>query len=145
MTDEKSQWDDRLKSFLKRTGDELKRAGEEIKREGEKLMKEVSDPEKQKKVKDGLSNFGTWAKKTAQEVAEMVETGVKKAEGAFRAQTAAGSPPPPSESTGSNGSGNGVPAEPADVTPTDAEAAKKASDAAKKATKKPKKTIGKKR
>ena len=144
MTEEKSPWDDRLKSFLKRTGDELKRAGEEIKREGEKLMKEVSDPEKQKKVKDGLSNFGTWAKKTAQEVAEMVEVGVKKAEDAWKgagqkaAQEQTAPPSPPSE--GMNGE------EPADKTPTDAEAAKKASEAAKKAgPKKAKKTIGKKR
>jgi hypothetical protein len=79
-----TQWDDQLKTFLKKTGDELKRAGEEIKKEGERLLVEVRDPEKHKKVKDGLKEFGTWAKKTAEEVAVMVEQGVKKAEVAVR-------------------------------------------------------------
>ncbi len=77
-----SQWDEQLKGFLKKTGDELKRAGEEIKKEGERLLGEVRDPEKRKKVKDGLKDFGGWARRTAEEVAVLVEQGVKKAEGA---------------------------------------------------------------
>jgi len=79
-----SQWDEKLRSFLKKTGDELKRAGADIKVEAEKLMKEVKDPERQDKVKKGLETFGLWARKTAEEVAHAVEVGVKKAEGAVR-------------------------------------------------------------
>ena len=79
-----SQWDNKLREFLKKTGEDLKRAGGDIKGEAEKLMKEVKDPERQEKVKKGLESFRLWARKTAEEVAAVVETGVKKAEGAVR-------------------------------------------------------------
>jgi hypothetical protein len=79
-----NQWDEKLKTFLKKTGDDLKRAGNDIKTEAEKLMKEVKDPDRQDKVKKGLASFQLWARKTAEEVAAVVETGVKKAEGAVR-------------------------------------------------------------
>lgn len=79
-----NQWDEKLKTFLKKTGDDLKRAGNDIKVEAEKLMKEVKDPDRQDKVKKGLETFRLWARKTAEEVAAVVETGVKKAEGAVR-------------------------------------------------------------
>jgi len=79
-----SQWDDRLKSFLKKTQQDLKRAGNDMRVEAEKLLKEVQDPERQAKVKAGLKDFGSWARKTAEEVAGLVETGVKKAETTFR-------------------------------------------------------------
>lgn len=79
-----NQWDEKLKTFLKKTGDDLKRAGNDIKAEAEKLMKEVKDPDRQEKVKKGLATFQLWARKTAEEVAAVVETGVKKAEGAVR-------------------------------------------------------------
>jgi hypothetical protein len=75
-----SQWDAKLKSFLKKTGDDFKRFGNDVKVEAEKLMKEVQDPARQEKLRDGLKDVGVWAKKTAEEVATLVETGVKKAE-----------------------------------------------------------------
>ncbi len=75
-----SQWDAKLKSFLKKTGEDVKRAGAEIKVEAEKLLKEVQDPERQAKVKAGMKEFGGWARKTAEEMASLMETGVKKAE-----------------------------------------------------------------
>ncbi|MFT3839926.1 MAG: transcriptional regulator [Myxococcaceae bacterium] len=95
-----SQWDDRLKSFLKKTQQDLKRAGNDMRIEAEKLLKEVQDPERQAKVKAGLKDFGSWARKTAEEVAGLVETGVKKAETTFRdvATNKSGplnEPPPP--------------------------------------------------
>ena len=98
-----SQWDEKLKAFLKKTGDELKRAGGDIKVEAEKLMKEVQDPDRQEKVKAGLETFRLWARKTAEEVAHVVEVGVKKAEGAVRGavdaprpgEPAPGAPQPP--------------------------------------------------
>lgn len=77
------QWEEQLKRFLSRTGEEIKRASEEIKAEAEKLIVEVRDPEKHRKVKEGLMELGVWAKKTAEEVGELVEKGVRKAEGAL--------------------------------------------------------------
>jgi hypothetical protein len=95
-----SQWDERLKSFLKKTQTDLKRAGNDMRVEAEKLLKEVKDPERQAKVKAGLKDFGSWARKTAEDVAGLVETGVKKAETTIRdvATNKSGplnEPPPP--------------------------------------------------
>lgn len=78
-----SQWDAKLKAFLKKTGDDFKRFGNDVKVEAEKLLTEVQDPKRQEKLREGLKDVGVWAKKTAEEVATLVETGVKKAEGAL--------------------------------------------------------------
>lgn len=78
-----SQWDAKLKDFLKRTGQDFKRFGKDVKSEAERLLTDVKDPEKQQKMKDGLKQVGVWAKRTAEEVATVVETGVKKAETAL--------------------------------------------------------------
>jgi hypothetical protein len=78
-----SQWDAKLKTFLKKTGDDFKRFGKDVQSEAQKLMTEVQDPARQQKLRDGLKDVGVWAKKTAEEVATLVETGVKKAEGAL--------------------------------------------------------------
>ena len=75
-----NQWDAKLKSFLKKTGEDVKRAGNDLKVEAEKLLKEVQDPERQAKLKAGMKDFGGWARKTAEEMATLMETGVKKAE-----------------------------------------------------------------
>ena len=82
-----SQWDAKLKSFLKKTGEDVKRAGNDIKAEAEKLLKEVQDPGRQAKVKAGMKDFGGWARKTAEEMASLMETGVKKAEVAINKAT----------------------------------------------------------
>ena len=79
-----SQWDAKLKSFLKKTGDDFKRFGADVKEEAQKLLTEVQDPKRQEKLREGLKDVGVWARKTAEEVATLVETGVKKAEGARR-------------------------------------------------------------
>ncbi len=71
------QWDKRMMEFLKRTG-------EDIKAETERLVTEVRDPAKQQKVKAALKEFGVWAKKTAEDAADMVETAVRKAETAWK-------------------------------------------------------------
>jgi len=78
-----SQWDAKLKSFLKKTGDDFKRFGADVKEEAQKLLTEVQDPKRQEKLREGLKDVGVWARKTAEEVATLVETGVKKAEGAI--------------------------------------------------------------
>lgn len=75
-----SQWDLKLKSFLKKTGEDFKRFGGDVKVEAEKLMKEVQDPVRQEKVRAGLKDVGVWARKTAEDMATLVESGVKKAE-----------------------------------------------------------------
>jgi hypothetical protein len=79
-----NDWDSKIKGFLKKTGEDVRRASSDIKAEAQKLMKEVKDPEGQEKIKEGIKDFGGWAKKTAVEMAELAETGFKKAEGAFR-------------------------------------------------------------
>ena len=78
-----SQWDAKLKSFLKKTGDDFKRFGAEVKDEAQKLLTEVQDPARQQKLRDGLKDIGVWAKKTAEETATLVETGLKKTEAAL--------------------------------------------------------------
>jgi hypothetical protein len=78
-----SQWDSKLKAFLQKTGEDFKRFGADVKVEAQKLMTEVQDPARQQKLRDGLKDVGVWARKTAEEVATLVETGVKKAEGSL--------------------------------------------------------------
>lgn len=78
-----AEWDSKLKSFLKRTGEDFKRAATDVKKEAERLMKEVQDPERQAKVREGVQEASVWARKTAQELASLVEVGVKQAEGAL--------------------------------------------------------------
>lgn len=77
-------WDDKVKAFLKRTGEDLKKAGSDIRSEAEKLMKEVQEPSRQEKIREGVKTFTHWARKTAEEVASVVETGMKRAETAVR-------------------------------------------------------------
>lgn len=102
-----SQWDAKFKSFLKKTGEDFKRFGAEVKTEAQKLMTDVKDPERQEELREGLKNIGVWARKAADDAASLMETGVKKAEGAlnkasgkvneFVAKPVAGAPaaPPP--------------------------------------------------
>jgi hypothetical protein len=131
-------WDDKLKSFLKKTSSEFKRFSHDVKDEAQKLMTEVQDPERQRKLREGLLEVGTWARKAAEEVATVVEGGVKKAEvvigkaqervGEFVTPTPSAQPTPPS------------PPPQMDAAPPPAP--KPAPSAA---ARKPKKTIGRKR
>ena len=98
------QWEEQLKRFLSRTGEEIKRASEEIKSEAEKLIVEVRDPEKHRKVKEGLKELGVWAKKTAEEVGELVEKGVRRAEGALGRTPPARTAPWPTRAPDRSGS-----------------------------------------
>lgn len=75
-----THWDLKLKAFFKKAGDDFKRAGADVKVEAERLLAEAKDPERAKKIKEGLAEMGVWAKKTSEELARFVETGVKKAE-----------------------------------------------------------------
>jgi hypothetical protein len=73
-------WQQQLKQFLNKAGEELKRTGEEIKAEAQRLMVEVRDPQKQQKMKEGLRDLSTWARRTADQAADLIDTAVKKAE-----------------------------------------------------------------
>lgn len=75
-----SQWDAKLKAFLQKTGADFKRFGTDVKGEAQKLLSEVQDPARQQKLREGLQEVGTWARKTAEDVATLVESGVKKVE-----------------------------------------------------------------
>lgn len=75
------EWEAKFKSFLKKAQDDFKRAATDVKAEAERLMKEVQDPKTQEKMKSGVHEAGVWAKKTAEQLASLVEVGVKQAEG----------------------------------------------------------------
>jgi hypothetical protein len=148
-----SQWERQISRFFKKTGEELKRAGDELRREGEKLLDEVKDPKRQKKVKEGFHDLQSWARKTAEEAAELVERGVKKVEGALhlKGNGGVGSKAAPTSSATTSTPSNGGPAK------TKAKSAspkarktiqRRASSATKGATKpkaKTKKTVGRSR
>ena len=84
-------WQQQLKQFLNKAGEELKRTGEEIKSEAQRLMVEVRDPQKQQKMKEGLKDLSAWARRTADQAADLIDTAVKKAEQTW------GKPAPKSE------------------------------------------------
>jgi len=110
MADER--WEDQFKQFLRKTGDDFRRAGEDVKTEAQRLFDAAIDPQKQQRVRDRLKELTGWARKTAEDVAGMVETAASKAERVFHRGTDKGteatekaSPAPraPSESEASRG------------------------------------------
>jgi len=100
MADKK--WENQLMDFIKRTGEELKRTGEEIKVEAQRLIDEVRDPSRQAKVKETLKDLRDKATAMTKEAGDLLESAVKKVEGAFdpskseegsKAQSASGPTP----------------------------------------------------
>jgi hypothetical protein len=83
-----SAWDEKVRAFLKKTGDDFRRFGQEVKEEAQKLLNEVKDPARQQKLREGLKDVGHWARRAAEDVATVMETGVKKAEDALRSASA---------------------------------------------------------
>ncbi|MER2565305.1 MAG: hypothetical protein ABTQ32_31560 [Myxococcaceae bacterium] len=81
--DSGAQWDAKFKGFLKKAGEDFKRTAGDVKKEAERLMKEAQDPERQAKVREGVQEASVWARKTAEQLASLVEVGVKQAEGAL--------------------------------------------------------------
>lgn len=134
-----NDWDAKIKGFLKKTGEDFRRAGNDLKTEATKLMKEVQDPEGQAKIKEGLKEFGGWARKTAVEVAELAETGFKKAEASFRQAGENWKAPAPGDAGGAQA--GEAPAPAPSVTPPSAPPEMEAPPEAAA----PKKTIGKKK
>jgi hypothetical protein len=107
MADER--WEEQFKQFLRKTGDDFRRAGEDVKTEAQRLLDAAIDPQKQQRVRDRLKELTGWARKTAEDVAGMVETAASKAEQAFHRATDKVSPAPrtPSESEPSRGVAEG--------------------------------------
>src|SRR5207237_1017741 len=85
MADER--WEEQFKQFLRKTGDDFRRAGEDVKAEAQRLFDAAVDPQKQQRVRDRLKELTGWARKTAEDVAGMVETAASKAEQAFHRAT----------------------------------------------------------
>jgi hypothetical protein len=81
MADER--WEEQFKQFLRKTGDDFRRAGEDVKTEAQRLFDAAVDPQKQQRVRDRLKELTGWARKTAEDVAGMVETAASKAEQVF--------------------------------------------------------------
>ncbi len=77
-------WEEQFKVFLKRAGDDLKRMGEDIRTEAQRLATELEQPERQEKMREGLRDVGQWARRTVNDMADLVEKGAQKAETAFR-------------------------------------------------------------
>jgi hypothetical protein len=73
-------WQQQFQKLLARAGEEFKKTSEELKSEAQRLLVEVRDPANQKKVKEGLRDIGVWAKKAADQAAEVIDSAVKKAE-----------------------------------------------------------------
>ncbi|HET9452139.1 MAG TPA: transcriptional regulator, partial [Aggregicoccus sp.] len=76
------KWDKQLMQLLRRTGEELKRSGEELRVEAQRLLTEVRDPANQAKVRAGVEELKTWAKQAGRDATELLETTVRKVEGA---------------------------------------------------------------
>lgn len=108
------QWENKLKAFMKKAGEDFKRAGNDIKDEAQRLYQEVQDPETQAKLRERLKEVGAWAKQTGDELAVLLDQGAKKAEGvitkaADKVKDFATQPPP---GTRSPGTGAPPPSEP---------------------------------
>jgi hypothetical protein len=95
-------WDDRVKAFLRKTGEEFRRFSHDVQQDARRLVDEARDPQRQKRMKEGLAEVGSWVRKTAEDVATVMEEGVKKAEGMLApspledpAPTAPSDPPAP--------------------------------------------------
>jgi hypothetical protein len=73
-------WDDPVKDFLRKTGDEFRRFSHDVREDAQRLLREVRDPRQQQRLRDGLLEVGSWARKTAQDMATVIEDGLKKAE-----------------------------------------------------------------
>jgi hypothetical protein len=89
-------WEQKLKAFLKKTGQDIQRVGDDVRNEAQKLMSEVQDAERRLKMKEGLKDVSVWAKRAADDVADLVNTGVQKAkDGLNRAAVAVSGRPTP--------------------------------------------------
>ena len=67
-------------AFLRRTGEELRKTGEELRDEAQRLLAEVRDPANQQRVRESLTDLGTWFRRTTGEATDRIEHAVKKAE-----------------------------------------------------------------
>lgn len=88
-------WDEKVRLFLQKAGEDLKKVSHDVRTEAERLIADVKDPQTQQKVKTQLKDVGDWARKAAEEMADLVEQGVKKAEQAITGAKGVSAPPSP--------------------------------------------------
>jgi hypothetical protein len=69
--------------FLRKTSEDIRVEARALLKDPQRLIEDLKDPEKQQRVKESLRELGTWARHTAEDVADIVEKAVKKAEGAL--------------------------------------------------------------
>ncbi len=81
------RWERAVKSFINTATQEATRVGKDIKAEGERLIGEMKKPERQQQLKQNLREFKDWAKRTAEDLGQVVDEGFKKAETFVREQT----------------------------------------------------------
>ncbi len=75
------KWEEQLKQFWTRAGEDIRRAGEELREEAQRLVASVKDPEKQQAVMRGMREFTQTAKKAVEDAAVMFEQALDKAGG----------------------------------------------------------------
>lgn len=73
------KWEEQLKEFWKRAGQDLKRTTDELRQEAQKLITQVQDPANQEKLKHGLREFGDWTRKTVEVAALKFEKAIDRA------------------------------------------------------------------
>jgi hypothetical protein len=61
----------------------LRHTGEEVRAEAQRLLVDLRDPDKQQRVKEGVRELGSWARQTVDDVADIVEKAVRRAEDAL--------------------------------------------------------------
>jgi hypothetical protein len=143
-------WQKQFQKLLSRAGEEFKKTGEELKAEAQRLLVEVRDPKNQKKVKDGLRDLGTWAKKAADQAAEAIDSAVKKAETGWKKEPKKAAPAAAPKPAAEKPSPEPAVAKPAPKTPAKKTVGKKKpaaspAKAARPAAKPGAKSIGKKK
>lgn len=86
-----SDWEAKLREFVRRTGEELRRTGEELKKTSEELrdeavrvFQEVRTPQNQEKVRQSMREVSEWAKKTADDASVMLQQVAARAESAMK-------------------------------------------------------------
>jgi hypothetical protein len=106
--------DAKKKTVFSQTIEEFRQLGQDVRQEAQRIAEELQNPERQQQIKTGLQDLGSWAKRSAEEFAALIDEGVKKAEAVIQkvssrahefgtapidsTQAPSGEPPPPVES-----------------------------------------------
>lgn len=78
------RWEEQLRGFLRKTGEDLRRTSDDIREEAQRLLEGVMDRERQTRVRENLRELSVWAKRAAEDVARKVEGAATHAEQALQ-------------------------------------------------------------